>query len=420
MAVVFCVFHATTANAADYTLKEVQDLIDGGRYDAARDLVASSESGQLDEVARSFVEALILKHQGRLREAADVMQKIVIAHPKFDRVRQELAQAYYLLGDTTRAKNQFKLLADSSQSPVFRSTYNHYIDVIEMQRPWALDGYVALAPSTNVNNGVSADTVFIGGVPLTPRNKKQSGIGLSFGGTGTYRFDLNDYTALSVGASFDGMKYKVKDFDDFAVHLFSELSYKTGDWRFGIGPTFDRTTYGWEGNNFGYGLQGSIQDRVGNGGDTVRLTGRLRYLDYDRVDAFDGVESTIGFRYQHIFSPSMLINVGAYGTVMNARATFNAYKSVQPYVELYTELPWGMLGNVSASYQFRNYDAPFPWTGKNRQDRQLDVGAGVTFRKLSYEGIAPRLEYHFVTDDSNVDLYDFSSHKVGLYLTKGF
>jgi hypothetical protein len=294
------------------------------------------------------------------------------------------------------------------------------MDAIDANRPWTLDGYIALAPTTNITNGVTADTVFIGGRPLTPGNRKKSGIGLTYGASGTYQFKLADRIALAFGGNFDGVKYRDQDFDELSGQVFSELSYKSADWRFGLGPTLERTSYAWEGNRFGYGMQGSIQRRLGSGGDTLRLTGRLRYLDYDDQEAFSGTETSAGLRYQHVFSASLLANLGANFAFMDARKDFNSYKSVRPYAEIYTDLPFGVLGSFTAGYDFRNYDGKFPWTGQPRQDRLLDLSLGLTLRKLNYKGIAPRLEYRYLSNNSNVGLYDYDSNAFGIYLTKKY
>lgn len=416
------VFSGCPARADDgYSFAEVKTLIEAGHYDEARKLVTSSgDGGQYTPVVRDFTEALILKHQGQLQASVEKMQKIVIAYPQFDRVRQELAHSYFLMGESEHAKYQFELLSSSSQSPVYRSFYNNYIDAINANRPWTLDGYIALAPTTNITNGVTADTVSIGGRSWHPENKKQSGIGLSYGASGAYQFTLADRLALAFGGNFDGVKYRDREFDRLSGQVFSELSYKTDDWRFGLGPTLERTSYAWEGQRFGYGVQGSVQRRMGVGGDTLRLTGRLRYLDYDDEDFYDGMETTVGLRYQHVFSSSLLVNLGTNVTFMDARKDSNAYTATRPYFEVYADLPLGILGSFGAGYEFRNHDGIFPGTVKEREDRQFDVSIGLTLRKLSYKGIAPRLEYGYLINSSNVDLYDYDSHNFGLYLTKKY
>ncbi|WP_146260065.1 surface lipoprotein assembly modifier [Rhizobium tubonense] len=413
-----CIANADTGKG--YSFESVRSRIEAGQYDEARALVAQSGTGSASDVARAFTEALILKHQGNLKAAAEQMQKIVLAHPKFDRVRQELAHTYFLLGENEHAKYQFQILSASSQSPAFRSLYNNYIDSIDARRPWTLDGYVSIAPSSNITNGVNSDTVFVGGVPLVPGNKQKSGVGINFGASGTYRFDLTDRMALAVGGNFDGTKYRDKDYDDFSGRVFSELSYKNVDWRFGIGPTLERTYYGWEGSRFGYGAEGSVQRRIGAGGDILRLTSGVRYLDYDSQDAMSGVETTVGLRYQHAFSASLLANIGVTTTRMDAEKDFNSYKSARPYLEVYSDLPFGILGSIAVGYESRNYGGKFPWTGQGRKDGQIGIAVSGTFRNLSYMGIAPQLEYRYTNNNSNIGLYDYDSHAVNLYFTKKY
>jgi hypothetical protein len=411
---------ANADTGKDYSFQSVRSLIEAGQYEQARALVAQSGAGGVNDVARAFTEALILKRQGNLKTAAEQMEKIILAHPEFDRVRQELAHTYYLLGENEHAKYQFEVLSASNQSPAFRSLYNNYIDSIDARRPWTLDGYLSIAPSSNITNGVNSDTVFVGGVPLVPSNKSKSGVGLNFGASGTYRFDLRDGVALAVGGSFDGTKYRESDYDDFTARAFSELSYKNTDWRFGVGPTLERTYYGWEGNRFAYGFVGSVQRRIGAGGDILRLTSGLRYLDYDKQDAMSGTETSVGLRYQHAFSASVLANIGVDTARVDAKLDFNSYQSTRPYLEVYSDLPFGILGSIAVGYEFRDYGGKFPWTGQGREDRQFAVAVSGIFRNLTYKGIAPQLEYRYTNNNSNIGLYDYDSHAVNLYFTKKY
>jgi outer membrane protein len=418
--IIFSAIRANADTGKDYTFQSVRSLIEAGQFDQARLVVAQSGKGDANDVARGFTEALILKRQGNLKAAAERMQAIVLAHPQYDRVRQELAHTYYLMGENEHAKYQFEVLSSSNQSPAFRSLYNNYIDAIDARRPWTLNGYISIAPSSNITNGVNSDTVFVGGVPLVPGNKSKSGVGLNYGASGTYRFDLRDGVALAVGGSFDGTKYRDKDNDDFTGRAFSEISYKNADWRFGIGPTVERSFYSWDGNRLAYGVIGSIQRRIGSGGDIVRLTSGFRFLDYDLQSAMSGTETTVGLRYQHAFSASLLANIGVDTARVDAERDFNSYRSTRPYLELYSDLPFGILGSIAVGYEFRNYDGKFPWTGQGREDRQFAVAIGGIFRNLTYRGIAPQLEYRYTKNNSNIDLYDFDSNTVNVYFTKKY
>lgn len=416
-----CLTIADAHAEGSYSFAQVKSRIESGQYDAARQLVAASgEDSPSKRVAKAFTEALILKHQRQLQASADAMEAILLDNPEFDRVRQELAHSYYLLGENDHARHQFGILSATSHSPAFRSLYNDYLDAIDSRRPWSLDGYVALAPSTNISRGVAADTVFIGGVAVKPANRKQSGIGVSFGGSGSYRFDLDERMGLTLGGSFDGTKYGGREYDSLSGQVFSEFSYKTGRWRFGVGPTMERLSFDWQGYRLAYGAQWSIQKSFGNSGDTMRFTGRLRRLDYDDLDAFDGYEISGGLRYQHAFSAALVANAGAELTRVKAEREFNSYNAVRPYFEIYSDLPFGVLGSIGLGYQFRDYDGKFPWTGENRRDGQLSLVSSLTFRGLSFRRIAPRLEYAYVRNNSNIGLYDYDTHSMGVYLTRKY
>jgi hypothetical protein len=68
----------------------------------------------------------------------------------------------------------------------------------------------------------------------------------------------------------------------------------------------------------------------------------------------------------------------------------------------------------------RDYAAEIPLAGVARDDRKVEAAVGVTFRSLQWMGFAPRLEYRYAHNDSAVDIFDYDSHSLGLYLTRRF
>jgi len=104
----------------------------------------------------------------------------------------------------------------------------------------------------------------------------------------------------------------------------------------------------------------------------------------------------------------------------DAEKDFNSYRSARPYLEVYSDLPFGILGSIAVGYEFRDYGGKFPWTGQGREDRQFAVAVSGIFRNLTYKGIAPQLEYRYTNNSSNIGLYDYDSHAVNLYFTKKY
>ncbi len=105
---------------------------------------------------------------------------------------------------------------------------------------------------------------------------------------------------------------------------------------------------------------------------------------------------------------------------VNAHVSFNGYDRFRPSIELYKELPGGFLTSFNADYEWRDYASNFPLMGTPREDKQLDLTAAVTFRNWSWHGFAPKVQYTYTQNNSNVALYTYSSQTLGFYLTKQY
>ena len=420
LAIAMAIVALSPARAAD-TFVRLKALIESGQYEQARELAAhASPNPKVNALNLAFTNALILKVQGKYAEAAKAMRAILSDYPNLTRVRGELADTLYRMGDTEGAQFNFQLLADSSTTPGQRSFYDNYLTAIRQKRPWTLSAYVAVAPSTNVNNGISGDTVIIGGVPFNAASHKgESGIGLASGVAGTYRFDLAPHWDFTLGAKTDGLFYLDNSYDQLTGSTFGEFAYTARDWRLGFGVTADRMTMGWEGYNWDIGPQVSLRRNFGPWGTLIGTAG-WKQVTYDTIDAYSGGETDLGLRYLKTLNPSSSVGVGMLYSHVDANISFNGYDRFRPSVEFYKELPGGLLTSAQLSYEWRNYAANFPLMGTPREDREFDLTAAVTFRNWSWHGFAPKVQYTLTLNDSNVPLYTYNSQAIGFYLTKQY
>ena len=419
--VAFTAMTALSPARADDTFPRLRALIEARQYDQAREFSAhASPDPEINKLDLAFTEALILKNQGKFKEAAAAMRAILSEHPNLTRVRGELADTLMLMGDMDGAKFNFQMLADSSSDTTQRNFYDSYLTAIRQKRPWTLDAYVALAPSTNINNGISGNTVIIGGVPFDASGHAgKSGIGAAYGVAGTYRFDLAPHWDLTVGAKGNGNLYSDNSFDQSNGSAFTALAYTTRNWSAALGLTADRTLIGWQGFNWDYGPQLSLSRNFGIMGTLVGTVG-WKHLTYDQVSAYNGNESDLSLHYLKSLSPSSSFGLGMLYSDVTADVTFNGYDRYRPSIELYKELPWGLLTSATVGYEFRDYKSDFPLMGTPREDRQLDLDLAVTFRNLSWHGFAPKVEYTYSHNTSNVQLYTYDSQAIGFYITKQY
>lgn len=401
--------------AADFGT--VQKLLHERRYDEAADLGESL--GKTPEVRaenRAFVEALALKHQGRNKEAAEAFRTLLARNPRFDRVRAELAHTLFLLGDDKASRHHFELLSASARSPTHRGAYDRFLTALDSRKPWVLDGYLTLAPSTNISQGVNGDIVTIGGVPFAGATKKESGLGAGFGVNGARRWTLMSPLSVAVGGGLSGTIYDDSDYDFLCAQSFVELAYDKAPWRFGIGAGADKNYEGWEGASWGVGPQASLRRSFGRYG-TALATLAWRERDYDEDDVRDGEEIAAALRYNYALSNRTMLIAGLAYSDVSAELDLHGYNRYRPSIEIYHELPYGLVVDGSLAYERRDYKDDYFLMPEPRKDERIDVTAGVTFRDLAMHGVAPRLEYSYRLQESNVDLYDMDAHTVGISLT---
>ena len=406
---------------SDDNFTTLKALIESGQYDKARDFAAhATGDAAADQLNLAFTNALILKVQGHYKEAAAAMRAILSDHPDLTRVRGELADTLYRMGDIDGATYNMQLLADSTSDTTQRSFYDSYLTTMKSKRPWSLDAYVALAPSSNINNGIAGDTVTIGGVPFdATSHEKKSGIGVAYGVAGTYRFMLSPEWDFTVGGKTNGNVYTDQTFDQLNGSVFGELARTTQMWRVGLGVTADRTLFGWNGFNWDVGPQLSVSRHVGGNGTVIGTLG-WKYVGYDQEDALNGGETDVGLRYLKQMSPSASWGVGVLFSDVNANVQFNGFRRYRPSIDLYKELWGGLLTSLSVGYEWREYKADYPLTGAPREDREVDVDLAVTFRNLSWRGFAPKVEYTYTHNASNIELNTYDSQAIGFYLTKQY
>ncbi|CAN5311542.1 hypothetical protein BH10PSE9_BH10PSE9_14230 [soil metagenome] len=410
---------AVGPTAAD-PFMEVRQQIEGGDYTAARAYaVAFGKTERAKAINLAFVDALVLRHQGRLKEAAAALRALLAQSPAFDLVRLELAQTLYLMGDYEAATHHLEMLAAAAGGPAERGLYDRFLADIRSKRPWGINAFVSLAPSTNINNGLDSDVVLIGGIPFTGATAKKSGVGAGFGVDGFYRWARSDSLALTAGGGVTGSVYGDHAFDGLTAQSFLEVAREAGPWRVGFGAGCERVLSGWEGYSWGLGPQFSVRRDLGRAG-TASATVSWRAMSYDTHPELEGSQTRVGLRYRYAFDAGTEAVLSGDYSHVTAAVGFNAYDGFQPALTLYRELTNGLIVDTRLAWEYRRYAADFPLLGTAREDNRFEFNAGLTFRNWSVLGLAPRLQYGYRLTRSNIELFNVEAHDLQLTFTRRY
>ena len=397
----------------------VRVLVEYGQYENA---MALAESFATDEkgkaLAAAFTQALILEQQGRLPEAASALRAILSQNPKARNVRRELASVLYEQGEGNASLHHFELLATSANSAEERTFYERLAAKARTLRPWSLGGYLSIAPSTNITEAPDADLVYVGGIPILPA-KKKSGIGYGYGLNGSYRFDLDEISSITVGGGVNGDWYRDTSFNTSYFDSFIDYRREMGDWTVTGGLVGQYVMKGERPYRWSLGPAFSLRHNMGRKGVTT-LSGMWRKLDYHDRDELDGSETVLGISHLYAISSASSVRFGGNISYVDAANDTNSYVRLSVNAQYFREWSFGAISDISIFADNRNYQDLTYLAGVKRSDQRIQASIGVTLRNLAVKGFAPRIEYAYTQNFSNVDVYDFSKNTLSTYLTKRF
>ena len=169
-------------------------------------LASASALAQSDAALdRSFDAALAARERGDHEAAVQAFQTILSTNPGLNRVRAELALAYFQSLDLRPAKAETeRLLADPSLPIAVRQNLQRLLDAIVQEgRPSVFSPFVSFGygRDSNINVGPSTDTVQVGGalIPLTPGTLPRTSDYFSLQGGVAHRY-LSPYS-VKLGGS---------------------------------------------------------------------------------------------------------------------------------------------------------------------------------------------------------------------------
>src|SRR3954469_8054499 len=249
-----CVFLATgaTAGARERTasqtlalsdIQAAQLLIVNNRLEDAKRLLDQVLAAHPDDREGLFLMATIAVAQKDYNRAISLYRRILVREPNAERVRLDLARAFFLKGDYDNADRQFRFARAGDIDDKVKANVDHFLSAINRLREWTVNFSFALAPDSNQNAATSANQVNIFGLPfaLDSAARKQSGVGAAGYLGGEWSPLLGDNVKARIGANLYRVEYSGGAFDDMTVAAYGGPQFLFADWDFSVlGTGFKR------------------------------------------------------------------------------------------------------------------------------------------------------------------------------------
>jgi outer membrane protein len=372
-----------------------------------------------------FIEGLLLKSKGKLKEAAEKFRTALAQDPSLTLVRSELAQTLVELQEDDSAKHHLQLLAAEAPTEEAASGIRSFIEQVDSRTPFKFNGYVSLAPSTNLNSGSKHDTIYAPGVGQTfdinSSSKAKSGFGVAGGMNAAYTKRLgNDLSFVAAGGA-NVRLYDDKDFNSYGLSQSAEIRHLVEHGYFGLGAVSSQSlkkdkvgvSYVSYGPRLSTSLQVTAQDHLSS-------SGTYEWRNYLDTKGLEGSALMLNGAWTHAFDASLNATVFAGHDIIKSDTLGASYTSTSGGLAVYKELTYGLTARLTGEIERSNFEDFDALSLAYRQDTRLTGSIEITKRDFNILGFAPALSYSYTDNLSNINLYDYNTHAVDFRLTKDF
>lgn len=396
-------------------------LVRQGKAEEAASILEAIETTKPGNEQVRFLQGLVSMQQGDVHKAIGIFRTILIDHPEAVRVRLELARAFFKIKDYQNADRQFRAVRAAKLPPAVMANIDGYLAQIRMSKDWSYGLALAIAPDTNVNGASTSREVDIYGLPfrLSDDARQRSGIGAAIDANVEYAPRIAPNGRLRLGAALQRREYEGRQFDDMTLAVQAGPRFVLPRWDISMLGTGFKRWYG--GDVYASSLGGRIEATHYAGPRTV-LSGNVAILQIkdERDDARSRWVYTASVGGVRQLSQTSAVTLRLGTNRQNARE--DAYSNWSGFVSAgyFRELPVGFSAYIEPTFTFADYDAPLAAFGKVRKDKVAGITAAILNRRIVFWRFTPRVAYSFTKADSNIDLYDYSRHRVEIGLTTIF
>lgn len=396
---------------------DIKALLDQGNAAAAYAL-GKKHPGQLGNPAFDFYFGVAAIDSGHAGEGVLALERYTVNFPGNVQGRLELARGYFILGEDTRAREEFSEVLKSSPPPAVTANIERYLDAIRARESayrTTAGAYLefGLGHDSNINGGVGSANVVLpnfGLVTIAAAGVKTNASFAQLTGGANIVHPVMPGVALFGSVSGDFKMHGAhQEFDQGSYGASGGMSYLKDKNLFRATLSHNQMDVDYDRFRNVTGLTGEWMHQL----DELRgISGFLQYAELDYTgnnDARDSQLTGIGAGYRHAFIGKwqpLLVVSGSYSREDNRRNRDDLSRDIfglRAAVSVTPAPKWA--ASLGATYQHSDYDAQDFLFGTTRSDKYYagDLTASYAWTKnLSLRG-----ELLLSKNTSNIALYDY-------------
>jgi outer membrane protein len=320
------------------------------------------------------------------------------------------------------------LLAADAPSEAEAGAVRSFIDKVDARKPYKFGGFVSVAPSTNINTGANAKTIYLpttlGAANYNNDDAKKSGLGLATGLNAGFSRRIGNKWSTVLGAGVNANVYGHKRANVFSASESAEFRYLLDGGFVGVGVVGSYVNAATAGtdertHSFSFGPRISFVKNLGLR-NTLSASAVLEKRDIARSTGYDGKALLLNSALTHAIDSSFNVTLSSGIEKVMLNSGVASYDAASAALSIYKELPWGVTMDASMGYRISEYKAPYRPIQDEQKNKRFTGSVSMTKRDLNWFGFAPMVTYSYVRNKSNVTLSDYDSQAVDFRLTKDF
>jgi hypothetical protein len=396
-------------------------LMQAGRLDDAKAVLTRTLTVNPNDSQAQFLLGMIAVAQMDYDAAIAHFRAILVREPDAERVRLELARAFFLAEDYDNADRQFRFARAGELPPEVNANIDQYLGAIARLKRWSYNFSIAIAEDTNINAATDLRQVDIFGLPfvLSDDARKTSGLGLAVDAGGEWSPLLFDSLKGRIGAQVHRAEYSGGVFDDMTLsgHIGPHILFPRAEIVL-LATGFQR----WFGNdafNSGAGGRAAFSYTA-----TPRVQlgtfSDFQFISYKTGSDQNGWIGSAAVSVGYTLTPSSTLRGVAGFGARDARADAFSSTTMWGAVGYYRDLPFGFSVYLEPNYARTRFHAPLIGFNATRRDHIWSMRAELLNRRIDYAGFTPKLTLYVSDQTSNIALYSYTRSQVTVALTREF
>ena len=396
--------------------------ITAGRLDEADRLLSQVDANAVDRNDFDFLRGTVALAKRDFDGAVVAFRAILDRDPSLNRVRLDLARAFFEKGDDEEAEHHFRVAEAAGLPATVQENVDKFLDAIRRRKHWSLDVTVGIAPDTNSNAATSAKSVTIYSLPfdLNSDARQHSGFGVTAELGGSYQYELAPNSRFILGADDKEVDYASHKFDDRTMSGVAGPRFLIdNDTEITILALANRHWFGEYPLNWGAGGRVEGQQSIT---PHLLMSGAVegQQITYDQYKVLSGPR--ISFSTSATYGLDAVSSVKLDVATLREQTTDPAFSDFQYIVGVayFRDLSFGFNTSVGANLDFARYDTVMAGFGATLHYDKVAWKISLSNRHLDVLGFSPVITYIRTNQHSNLPLYSYSRDQGEIGVTKTF